>query len=153
MVKGADKVIVKKLKKVLTFGTFDLLHEGHISYLKQAKKFGDELYVLVACDQAIMWAKKHLPEQNEVVRLKAVKELIFVDKALLGKSVNSFKDYLRPITEAKPDIICLGYDQLVKEEEWLRLEISKLDPKPQLIRLKPFKEDVYKTSFMRRNLL
>ncbi len=142
-----------KLIKVLTFGTFDLFHEGHISYLKQAKEFGDELYVLVACDQAVEWAKKHLPQENEMERLRKVQALSFVYKAWIGEPVEDVSDYLKPIIEVKPDIICLGYDQALKEEDWLRGEIEKLEPIPKLIRLKPFKEDVYKTSLIRKDLL
>ncbi len=139
-----------KNKKVLTFGTFDLLHEGHISYLKQAKELGDELYVLVACDQAVEWAKKHLPEQNEAARLKAVQAQSFVYKAWIGEPVNGVEDYLKPILEVKPDIICLGYDQALKEEAWLKSELLKLNSTPKLVRLEPFKPEIYKSSLFRK---
>lgn len=140
----------REYRKVLTFGTFDLLHEGHISYLKQAKEMGDELYVLVACDQAVEWAKKHLPQENEEERLRKIQALPFVDKAWIGQPVGGVEDYLRPILEVKPDIICLGYDQALKEEEWLRGEISKLNPSPKLIRLDSFKPEIYKTSLIKK---
>lgn len=39
------------MKKVLTYGTFDLLHPGHIYLLKEAKKLGDELIVGVSTDE------------------------------------------------------------------------------------------------------
>ncbi len=137
-----------KQVKVLTFGTFDLLHKGHVSYLEQAKKFGDKLYVLVACDQAVLWAKKRLPSEGEAVRLAKIKKLKFVDVAWIGEPVNKVHDYLRPIIKVRPDVICLGYDQALREEEWLRGELKKMRPEPILVRLEPFEEHIYKTSLL-----
>ena len=137
--------------KILTFGTFDLLHEGHISYLKQAKELGSELYVLVACDEAVKWAKKRLPEESAEKRLAQVEKLPFVDRAWIGEPVSKVSDYLRPILEIKPDIICLGYDQALKEEKWLRDELKKLKPSPKLARLESFKPEIYKTSLLRNS--
>lgn len=138
------------MKKVLTFGTFDHLHKGHISYLEQARALGDELHVLVACDQAVEWAKGHSPEQSEQERLARVKELSIVDVAYLGKPVTDVADYLRPIQEIQPDIICLGYDQALNEEEWLRREVALLSPAPTIVRVQPYKPEEYKSSFLRK---
>jgi len=44
---------MKKLVKVLAFGTFDILHPGHEFYLKEAKKHGDILDVVVARDSTV----------------------------------------------------------------------------------------------------
>lgn len=139
--------------KVLTFGTFDLLHKGHISYLKQARKFGDRLYVLVACDQAVKRAKGYMPEESDKHRLKNVKKLKFIYKAWIGEPVKKREDYLRPILKVKPDVICLGYDQAKKEDEWLKRELSKLKPMPRLIRLKSFRPSVYKSSLIKERML
>ena len=138
------------MRKILAFGTFDLLHKGHISYLKQAKKFGDELYVLVACDQAVKWAKGFAPEENEKKRLKKVKDLKFVDFAWIGEPVMSVEDYLKPINKTKPDVICLGYDQAMEYGKWLAERIKTLEPRPKLVRLKPYKKHIYKTSLIKK---
>lgn len=138
--------------KVLAFGTFDLLHEGHISYLNQAKALGNELYVLVACDQAVEWAKGHFPIENEAIRLKSVKKLAIVDKAWIGEPVTSKEDYLKPIIEIKPDIIALGYDQALEYGEWLRLESAKINPKSEIVRLQAHKPEIYKTSKLKKGL-
>lgn len=135
--------------RVLAFGTFDLLHEGHLAYLKEAATLGRELYVLVACDQAVMFAKNHAPEQSEQTRLKKIQQLPFVRQALLGKPVKNRNDYLKTITELKPDIIALGYDQFLEHTEWLK---SRLDPKTKIVRLKAYRPEVYKTTLLKSQI-
>ena len=92
------------MKKVMCFGTFDLLHLGHLNYFKQAKKFGDYLIVVIARDQT-KHDKKPFFTENE--RLELVKSLELVDEAVLG----DLKDHFKVIKERKPDLLCLGYDQ------------------------------------------
>lgn len=137
------------MKKVLAFGTFDHLHKGHIFYLEQARALGDELHVLVACDQAVEWAKGRPPRQPEQERLAHIKELSIVDAAYLGEPVATIADYLRPIQQIKPDIICLGYDQMLGEEEWLKREVARLSPIPTVVRVQSHKPKEYKSSLLR----
>ncbi len=91
--------------RVLATGTFDLLHPGHILYLSEAKRMGDELYVIVARESMI----KHKPKPiiPDEQRVEMVNSLKIVDKAILGND----SDIFNPIKEIKPDIIVLGYDQ------------------------------------------
>ncbi|WP_321428914.1 adenylyltransferase/cytidyltransferase family protein [uncultured Methanolobus sp.] len=93
------------LVRVLATGTFDLLHPGHIHYLSEAKKFGDELYVIVARESMIRHKPRPIVPDGQ--RLEMVSSLKIVDKALLG----SESDIFDPIMQIKPDIIALGYDQ------------------------------------------
>ena len=72
---------MQKKLKVLAFGTFDLLHEGHEFYLREAKKLGNKLAVIVARDLNVWRAKGYLPKQGEKERLRAVKKLKFVNRA------------------------------------------------------------------------
>ncbi|MBP1908991.1 FAD synthetase [Methanolobus bombayensis] len=91
--------------RILATGTFDLLHPGHIHYLSEAKKLGDELYVIVARESMIRHKPK--PIITDEQRVKMVNSLKIVDTALLG----SESDIFDPIMQIKPDIITLGYDQ------------------------------------------
>ena len=113
--------------RVLATGTFDILHPGHIFYLEEAKKLGDELYVIVARDVNV---KKRAPIIPEEQRLKMVASLKIVNKAVLG----SEKDIFEPLYEIKPDIVALGYDQNFDERE-LERELRRRGFNTKVVRL------------------
>nr|QNO58263.1 FAD synthase [Methanosarcinales archaeon ANME-1 ERB7] len=92
--------------RVLATGTFELLHPGHLLYLGEAKKLGDELFVIVGRDVNVR-KRKRMPIISEEQRLKMVSALKVVDKAMLG----SEEDMYEPLYSIKPDIIAIGYDQ------------------------------------------
>lgn len=110
-------------------GTFDLLHMGHIYYLKEAKKLGDGLVVVVACDETVR-KLKHEPVTPEMMRLGLVKELKVVDEAYLGHK----DDMYSIVEEIKPDIIALGYDQIHNEKQIIN-ELKKRNLNTKVIRL------------------
>ena len=58
--------------KVMATGTFDLLHMGHIFYLKEAKKLGDTLVVVVATDATVR-KLKHDPITPQEIRVSLIK--------------------------------------------------------------------------------
>ena len=128
----------------MAFGSFDILHKGHESYLKEAKSFGDYLVVIVARDENILRFKAKKPKYDENYRLNQVKKLHFVDEAVLGHKDNIFE----VLEEFNPNTVCLGYDQKTVEEEKLKQELEKRNIKAEIIRAKPYKEDVYKSSKM-----
>lgn len=136
-------------KKVLTFGTFDYFHKGHRFYLEEAGKLGDELFVLVACDQAVLKIKKRKPDKSESVRLEEVKKLSFISQAFIGKPIKSREDYLNPIRQIRPQVVALGYDQALKEEEWLKEAIKDFDSGIEVVRIKSFKPEKYKSSIVK----
>jgi len=92
--------------RVMATGVFDLLHPGHIQYLSEAKRLGDELVVVVARDSTAE-RFKHRPIVSEGQRLEMVQALKPVDKAVLGHEGNIY-DIL---SEIRPDVIALGFDQ------------------------------------------
>ena len=94
------------MKTAMAFGTFDLLHPGHINFLSQAKKHG-ELIVIIARDRTVKKIKGKLPLHNEKQRLGAVKSLKLASKVILGSLIDKYA----AIKKYKPDIIALGYDQ------------------------------------------
>jgi FAD synthetase len=95
-------------------GVFDLLHPGHIEYLSSAKKLGDELVVVVARDTTAE-RFKHRPIVPEAQRVEMVAALKPVDRAVLGNEGNIFEI----LTDVRPDIIALGYDQVHNEAKIL----------------------------------
>ncbi len=92
--------------RVMASGVFDLLHTGHLHYLEEAKKMGDELIVVVATDKTVR-QKKHTPITPQNMRRELVAALKPVDRAVIGND----DDPLVIVEEIQPDIIALGYDQ------------------------------------------
>lgn len=129
------------MKKVMVFGTFDIVHPGHISFFKQAKKYGDYLIVVVGRDKTVKKIKGRTPKHSEKIRLKKIKKVELIDKVILGYLGNPYKI----IQKYKPDIICLGYDQNSFVGE-LPDALKKYKIKSKILRLKPFKPEIYKSS-------
>ncbi len=119
--------------KVMATGTFDLLHMGHIYYLKEAKKLGDTLSVVVARDSTVR-KLKHDPVNPEEIRLDLIKELKVVDEAYLGYE----DDMYAIVEEIKPDIIALGYDQ-IHDEDTIKSELKKRKLTGKIVRLSEYK--------------
>jgi FAD synthetase len=117
-------------------GVFDILHLGHIHYLEESKKLGDELFVIIATDETVR-KFKHEPITNENVRVELVNSLKPVDKAILGLT----DDMYRVVEEINPDIITLGYDQFHSEES-IKKELSDRGLKPKIVRLPKFDTDL-----------
>lgn len=129
------------MKKVLAGGRFNIIHPGHIHFLKSAKALGDYLVVVVANDRTVTRNKRQLlfPDTERKTVLESIR---YVDKAVVGKALESESGYLEIIKREKPDIIALGHDQHVKMQQ-LKEGISKLGLKCKITRIKNFKG--YKT--------
>jgi FAD synthetase len=129
--------------KVLTFGTFDILYPGHISFLEQAKGYGDYLVAVVGRDETVKKIKGKHPKNNELKRLNRVEGLGLASKVILG----DLKDPYKVIKEEKPDIICLGYDQksFIKN---LEEKIKEFKLNTKIVRLKAYKPNKYKSSLL-----
>lgn len=100
------------MTRVMASGVFDIIHTGHISYLEQARSMGDELVVVVACDNTVR-QRKHEPITPEGMRMRIVGSLKPVDRAVIGKDGDIFET----VREIDPDIIVLGFDQHFDEKE------------------------------------
>lgn len=129
------------MKKVLAFGTFDTLHPGHEHALKEAKKYGDHLTVIVARDATVCHVKGKEAAFDENTRLKNLEKLNIADKVRLGCLDNKHQ----VITDEDPDVIALGYDQkffVDKLEDVVKKHVK-------ILRLKAYKPNVYKSSKLR----
>lgn len=125
------------MKYVMVFGTFDILHPGHLNFFKQAKKYGQKLIVVIARDNTVKKIKHRLPVNSQKDRQKLVSELKIVDQAVLGDSVNPMK----VIKKFKPVAVCLGYDQKAFVKE-----LKSTFPDLKIVRLKSYKSKFYKSS-------
>jgi len=135
------------MKTVMCFGTFDLLHLGHLNYFQQAKKHGDYLMVVIARDKTKQMQKKEIIfSENE--RLELVKGLRVVDEAVLGYP----EDHFRIIEEKKPDVIFLGYDHKI-DEKILAAKLKERGLQPEIKRSKPFKLGKHKSTLLREKVI
>ena len=86
-------------------GTFDILHPGHLHYLREAAAMGDELCVIIARRANV--SHKQKPILSDRQRRDMVAALDPVDSAILGDRADIFV----PIERIGPDVIALGHDQ------------------------------------------
>ncbi len=121
----------------MVFGTFDLLHHGHLNFFRQALRYGKKLTVVVARDKNVKKIKGQPPKFKEKQRLNNIRGVKLADKVILG----DLRDPYRVIKKEKPEIICLGYDQ----KEFTK-DLRNLFPRIRIIRLKSYKPNIYKSS-------
>ena len=93
------------MKRVMAQGVFDILHPGHLYYLSESAKKGDELYVVIARDSRIEGKKNIFFRESE--RREIIESMEMVDCAKLGSEGNLFDS----VEKICPDIITIGHDQ------------------------------------------
>lgn len=95
------------MKNVITFGTFDLFHYGHLRILERAASLGDKLIVGVSSD-SLNFAKKHrYPIYSEQERLSIISSLKCVSCVFLEEALELKRDYL---LKYQANILVMGDD-------------------------------------------
>lgn len=94
------------MKRILTYGTFDLLHVGHINLLKRAKELGDYLIVAVSTDEfnAIKNKKSYFSYED---RKKIVESIRYVDLVIPEKT---WEQKIDDIKKYNVDVVVMGSD-------------------------------------------
>ena len=95
------------MKKVLVFGTFDEINAGHIDFLTQAKRFGNELIVLVVDDESVSIYKGKPPVWSLERRMEAVRQLPLKPTVYEENIRQNWKSLMT----IKPDVIVLSAKQ------------------------------------------
>jgi cytidyltransferase-like protein len=133
------------MTNIIAFGTFDIFHPGHKSFLKQAKDLGKTLTVVVARDNNVKAFKGKAPRNNEKARKKAIKASGLADRVVLGSRTNN---YFRTLRTYNIDTIALGYDQKPSIYQ-LKRELKKHRLKSVIVRrLKPYRPEKFKSSLL-----
>lgn len=94
------------MKRILTYGTYDLLHYGHIRLLKRAKELGDYLIVAVSTDEfnAIKNKKSYHDYETRKKMLEAVRYVdLVIPEENWEQKIQDVKDY-------KVDVVVMGSD-------------------------------------------
>ncbi len=111
IVKIAQKLKQENKTIVFTNGCFDILHIGHLRYLKESKKFGDILIVGLNSDSSVKKLKgPKRPINNESDRAELLASLIYVDYVVIF-SENSPSNLINNI---KPNIYTKGADYTIE---------------------------------------
>lgn len=130
--------------RVIVFGIFDGVHEGHRDFFRQAKEKGNELMVVVGRDAIALKLKHRTPRHSEQERLGMVRVDPCVAQAVLGDTALSM---YRVIEQFKPDVICFGYDQKELKKDliaWLKTSPQKL----KIYTLKAYKPETFHSSLV-----
>jgi rfaE bifunctional protein nucleotidyltransferase chain/domain len=105
---------------VLVGGCFDLLHYGHITFLKEAKKLGDHLIVLLESDENVRKMKGEArPIHSQKQRKKMLESLSCVDEVISLPPMEGDRDYDELVRNLKPSVIAIteGDVHKVKKSE------------------------------------
>jgi FAD synthetase len=142
-----------QLTRVMVFGTFDMVHPGHLNFFKQARAAAKKSYpktqpyliVSLARDKNVKRIKNKKPKSSEKSRLAKIKSLPEVDRAVLG----ALGDHIPHIVKQKPNMIALGYDQTAYVRG-LKTALKQAGLKVKIVRLNPHKAHIYKTSLLQK---
>jgi len=94
-------------RTVITFGTFDVFHVGHIRVLQRAAELGDRLVVGVSADALNIAKKGRAPVYTQDERMEIVSSLRCVDAVFVEESLEQKRDY---IVEHGADVLVMGDD-------------------------------------------
>lgn len=108
-IKYISKIPSDSKNVVIAFGSYDLLHVGHLQHLRMSKTLGDYLVVGVASDNLIKNEKGKLPVTSTYERIEIVSSLEVVDGVFIEESLNKKEKYIR---DMKASTFVVG-------EEWL----------------------------------
>lgn len=95
------------MKTVITYGTYDLFHVGHLNLLKRAKELGDYLIVAVSTDR-FNWEEKskkcQIPDKDRMAIVEAIK---YVDKVI---PEDSWDQKIKDVQKYNVDVFVMGDD-------------------------------------------
>ena len=132
------------MTRIMVFGTFDMVHEGHEDLFRQARSLAKEPYLIVsvARDKNVQKIKGKSPRNSEIERRNVLAVHPLIDEAILGDE----EGYIEHIKKAMPDIIALGYDQTGGYVDGLENDLTKAGLSVKVVRLKAHEPERLKTS-------
>ena len=95
------------MKRVITYGTFDLLHYGHINLLRRAKEYGDYLIVALSTDEFNLREKNKKSYFTYEQRKQLLEAIRYVDLVIPEES---WDQKVREVKEFKADVFVMGND-------------------------------------------
>ncbi|OGI86050.1 hypothetical protein A3A01_01515 [Candidatus Nomurabacteria bacterium RIFCSPLOWO2_01_FULL_39_17] len=136
----------KTRTKIMVFGTFDGLHQGHLDFFRQAKKLSKRSFLIasISRDKNVYKIKKVRPIFSEKQRAILTKKCKLVNRVVLA----GIKNHLPHILKERPDIIALGYDQRNYTKS-LKKDLKNKGLVVNIVRLKPYKKHTFKNHLLK----
>jgi glycerol-3-phosphate cytidylyltransferase len=103
------------MKRVITFGTFDLFHIGHARILRRSRDLGDYLIVGVSTDALNFSKKGCYPAYSQEERVEILESVRYVDEVFLEESLEKKREY---ILRYEADVLVMGDDWAGKFDEF-----------------------------------
>lgn len=106
-------------KKVLVGGCFDILHIGHLRFLKSAAAQGKTLIVALESDEFIKKTKKRKPFHSQAHRAEVLAALEMVDWVILLPLMQNYADYFDLVKKVRPQVIAItaGDSQMMNKKK------------------------------------
>ncbi|MBI2611763.1 adenylyltransferase/cytidyltransferase family protein [Candidatus Gottesmanbacteria bacterium] len=106
--KVLKKIRSEKKSVVFVGGCFDILHRGHIKFLKESKRFGDILIIALEHDENVRRLKGNTrPFQKQLERAEILSSLRFVDYVLALPPMNKYSEYESLVETIRPDAVSM----------------------------------------------
>ena len=96
-------------RTVFVSGCFDLLHSGHVAFLRAAAAQGDELYVALGSDRTVFELKGRTPVNSEQERLYMMQSVSCVHRAFVSRG-SGLLDFREELAEMRPDVFVVNED-------------------------------------------
>lgn len=118
------------MKKVITFGTFDVFHVGHVSILERARALGDHLVVGVSSDELNVRKKGRRPVYSQEHRMRIVGALRCVDEVFVEESLELKAEYIQGFGA---DLLVMGNDWAGRFDEMRKYcDVAYLERTPSI---------------------
>ena len=131
----------KRNTRVLVFGVFDKLHDGHRFFLQEARHLGTHLVAVVTPDEVAKKLKGNKPHESEETRRKKLLGENLADEVMMGdRNIGSWE----VLHKVLPHTIALGYDQTTLARA-LEKERGKKRSKWRLVHIPPYKDGMLHT--------
>ncbi|MBI4087591.1 MAG: adenylyltransferase/cytidyltransferase family protein [Candidatus Liptonbacteria bacterium] len=127
------------MAKVMVFGVFDGIHEGHRALFREAKKYGKYLVAVVAQDRTVEYLKGHLPKYTLAKRIEDLQKEKLVNEVALGDAEPGSYEV---ILKHRPDVLALGYDQEDFKEN-LEENLERFDWRPEIAVCRSYEPEKY----------
>lgn len=121
----SNKLHLLNKKIVIAGGCFDILHKGHLAFLKAAKNKGDKLFILLEEDEKVKKMKgKNRPIHNQQYRAKILSFVKDIDFIVLLKNMKKSEDYAKLLLQTKPYAVAITNGDRNKDLKKIQAEIA-----------------------------